>query len=211
MVDVTRTFGQLESLLAIYIGIDPEKRTAFQARLKNFHRLGYPADLKTVKGRPTIYHPRHTIRMALALQLSQMGLPPERCVKLLTDFEHVIALAVGNAAAAIIEKPAGWEKRSDLPESHFLTFDPMSFAPLMHQDALDQYNMRVAYEKQQFAEGRLVANTYNELGRLALINVTATMDFISPSHSQSPQRRRAFLEDCAAWFTETWEARDGNP
>ena len=76
--DIAWTFGELEGVLASVHGIDQTKRTAFQSRLKNFHRLGYPLGFRAVKGKAATYTPLQIIEMALAVEMTQLGLPPER-------------------------------------------------------------------------------------------------------------------------------------
>lgn len=91
-------FGGVEALLADVHGIASDRRTAFQARLKNFLRLGLLDDVKAGRGKAAKYEIHHILTLAVALEFAQLGMTPERIVTRLsipgafaTDFERTLA------------------------------------------------------------------------------------------------------------------------
>ena len=94
-------FGELEAGLADINGIPSHQRTAFQARLKNFHRLGFPEGIGKGRGKAVIYTPRELLLMAVAVELTQLGLTPERVIEVIADDELPVWQSVSMAAGAI--------------------------------------------------------------------------------------------------------------
>lgn len=76
----TFSFGQLEELLVVMHRIAPDKRIAFQGRLKHLQRWGFPTGKKPGKGRAIKYTADDLFRAVLALELIQAGLNPKLAV-----------------------------------------------------------------------------------------------------------------------------------
>lgn len=188
------TFGELEASLAAIHDIADTKRTAFQARLKNFHRLGYPVGLKTTKGKAATYSPGQVVEMALALELTELGLPPERVVRVLTLNWYPTAMAISIAARALLERPHGFDehevKEGD-PPSMFLFFDPAALTPLTNADVtitpdLDQAADTFFYGGEAVVKDNIVRWTSGATNRISIINVTALIDhLIGPVDSEN--------------------------
>src|SRR5438445_6962362 len=98
-------FGELEAVLADLNGIPSHQRTAFQARLKNFHRLDFPEGVGQGRGKAVIYTARELILMAVAVELTQLGLTPERVIEVITDDEYPVWMCVSMAASSIKARP----------------------------------------------------------------------------------------------------------
>jgi len=184
------TFGELEAVFAAVHGIDQTKRTAFQARLKNFHRLRYPIGFKAVKGKAATYTPLQVIDLALALEMTQLGLPPERAIWVLTANRWPALMAVRMAAAELYRHPTGFDcekPRDDEPFSMFVYFDPASLSPLtLHLPAEVLPDMDLAANS--FFYGGLgivreeIANwTSGYVPRISMINVTAMIGLVAAS------------------------------
>jgi hypothetical protein len=116
MADIAWTFGELEGVLASVHFIDQSKRTAFQSRLKNFHRLGYPLGFKAVKGRAATYTPLQIIEMALAVEMTQLGLPPERASLVLIRNRWPILMAAEMVARELQRWPAAFSSEKGLSD-----------------------------------------------------------------------------------------------
>lgn len=189
------TFGSLEAALASYQGIADAKRTAFQARLKNFHRLGFPPNLKSEKGRATRYSPADLLLMALAVELSQLGISPERLVRLLTANLVHVALAAGAAAEILKQYPEGFDSQSSDPEGHYLCLDPNALDGLMKPfDTSDPRDLFFHLTEADLSL-RIVQFTGGVSARIALVNVTSVLDFIAPRDDL----RGAFLSELVEW------------
>ena len=79
------SFGQLEELLATIHHIAPDRRMAFQGRLKHLQRWGFPTDEKPGKGKAISYTIEHVFRAVLALELIQAGINPKFAVDIINS------------------------------------------------------------------------------------------------------------------------------
>jgi hypothetical protein len=188
--DIAWTFGELEAVLASVHGIDQTKRTAFQSRLKNFHRLGYPLGFKAMKGKAATYTPLQIIDMALAVEMTQLGLPPERAVWVLVRNRWPILMANGIAARELQKDPAAFSSEKgfrDRALSMFLYFDPAALHPLtLNLPAkivpdLDEAADSFFYGGIGIVRDGIAAWTSGSSARLSLINLTAMIANVAAS------------------------------
>ena len=212
------TFGTLEAVLANLHEIADTKRTAFQSRLKNFHRLGYPLRFESSKGKAGIYAPGTMVEIALALEMTQLGLSPERIVNVLTLNRFPVFSAIRMATGDLCRKPNGFDVESvkaDDPSSMFLFFDPAALSGLMKNDP-EQPNFDVSdysffYGGAGVVRENLVKWTSGFLNRLSLINVTAMIDSLAymacPADVADTDATLAFKQ---AFFAELLEWADRN-
>jgi hypothetical protein len=77
MLKCAFTFGQLEELLATVHHIAPDRKIAFQGRLKHLQRWGFPTREKPGKGKAIAYTIEHVLRAVVALELIQAGINPK--------------------------------------------------------------------------------------------------------------------------------------
>lgn len=201
------TFGELEAVLAAVHGIDQTKRTAFQSRLKNFHRLRYPFGFSAVKGKAASYSPMQIIDMALALEMTQLGLPPERSIWILMANRWPTLMAVGMAADELAKHPNGFDPEKpqpDEPFSMFIYFDPAALSPLtLHLPAkvlpdLDEAANSFFYGGIGVVRDEIANWTSGYAPRISMINVTAMIGLVtaSPYDDGSPDHiayRREFF------------------
>lgn len=123
------SFGRLESVLAVVHRIADDKRTAFQSRLKNFQRLGLFPDQETIKGQPTQYEAHHILRMGLAIELTQIGLPPDRIVSTIHSVQLMIAAIAADASESLMAEN-GMDLEVASKNGHFLFFEPHALASM---------------------------------------------------------------------------------
>lgn len=71
-------FKQVESTLAGFANIHPERRNAFVARLKQWQKSGFPEGINSGRGRKAQYGATQLYQLALCLLLIELGLTPER-------------------------------------------------------------------------------------------------------------------------------------
>ncbi|MFC3786706.1 hypothetical protein GGR90_002746 [Sphingopyxis italica] len=76
------TFGQIEEILAAVHHIAPERRVAFQGRLKHFQRENFPTGQKPGKGKALKYGADHLFKMVIAMELVQSGMTPKLVVQI---------------------------------------------------------------------------------------------------------------------------------
>lgn len=214
------TFGELESRLARLHEISSEKRTQFQARLRNFQRLGIPRGVGGGRGKTVHYNPGHMLELALALELTQLGLLPERIIKVFNSNKMPISMCVKIAARELIEK-GGFRPKSERfdenmtilhgglmregteeadPLSMFLYFDPTALAPLtdIPEKYEDQASATFFYGGAGIVRENIVKWTAGPfIRRLSFINVTAMLwELVIRS---KPERQQKFLGQILEW------------
>lgn len=156
------SFAQVEHTLALTHQIRHESRSAFAHRLKHLQRLGFPAGINTGRGRAATYSVGHLFQWALALELFQFGLTPERAVNVLQQNMDTVLKATFIAVS--------W-RESGLDEGPMcLWFDPTVLLPMMEQEEEDQ-----ASNSFFFGGWAIVKETFGGLWdtqRIALINLS---------------------------------------
>lgn len=220
------TFGQMEGVLAKLHDVADGQRTKFQARLKNFHRLGYPAGFEMRQGRAAIYGAGDVVAMALVVELTQLGLNPERAVRVMDTSRFSTFMAVGAAARAIRKSLENQNEAGAVAsitvrhlevENFYLFFDPRALAPMTNGwidgDEPPQVIYDDRYEPKLNAPSALLFGRIAELnahlektawdgGRLALINVTTLVaklaTFAAPQTTDVD--KIAFLKEATRWI-----------
>ena len=187
---ITWTFGDLDGVLSGVHQIDSSKRTAFQARLKNFHRLHYPMGFSAIKGKAATYSPLQIIDMALAVEMTQLGLPPERAALVLVMNRWPTLMAIQLAARALAAKPEGFDAEAeqvDDPLSMFIYFDPAALNSLtLHLPAktlpdLDQASNSFFYGGVGIIKENIHKWTTGPVCRISMINITSMIDVVTAS------------------------------
>lgn len=218
------TFAELANALADIHCIDDAKQPAFRSRLKNFHRLSFPIGLHMSKGKTATYGVGHMVEMALAVELTQLGLPPERVVRVLTLNWYPAAMAINMAARALQERPKGFdlhEVKGTDPLSMFLFFDPAALSPLMSEldtaltPDLDQASDTFFYGGEGVVIDNIVKWTSGYLSRISLINVTSLLDRLvgdpfPEEKEKSVALRHAFFSQIADWASDRSERGFGD-
>lgn len=84
------TFGKVVGGLATLVGVVPDRRDRFQARLKQLQRMGFPPGVNVGRYAKASYGPGQVIQLAAALELIQTGFSPERAIKtVLSWWDHI--------------------------------------------------------------------------------------------------------------------------
>lgn len=197
MEDWSVNFGELEAALAEVHDIAQSKRTAFQARLKNFHRLAFPMDFETVKGKAARYSSAHTYEMALAVELTQLGLPPDRASTVLSWNRYVTTMAARIATMDL----KTWKSGDEAPLQMFLYFDPTALEPLSSRPD----DIPSADAESFFYGGAGVIADYLKLfqpgasPRLSMVNVTSLLA------SLARHLPAGFISALSAWANQVDE------
>ena len=208
------TFGQLEGRLARIHAIADPKRTAFQARLKNFQRLGFPPELRTSKGKTALYSPSLMTDMALAVQLTELGLAPDRVVTILRN--SILPLAVGMEQGSrllrhsVSTAPEGQLVNTPLTDAltTYLTLDPAALWPLTDHgfhafETWDVARLTLFCLRGTAVQRHLAALTTFS-GRLSLVNVTAVIaQLAEPPENLSLTEKRKWADEFLGELIET--------
>lgn len=181
--DLIWRFGEIESILANYHGISDSKRSTFASRLKHFHRLKFPFGFKAEHGKPSKYKVGDLVLMALALELTALGLGPERVVRVLSLNWYAVSTAVRMAATSLTERPLTTDALSfdeTDPLAMFLFFDPSGLAPLTGVDLritpdLDEASDTFFYGGAGIVRESITRWTSGFSTRIALVNVTSML------------------------------------
>lgn len=217
------TFGELEARLSRLHEISSEKRTQFQARLRNFQRLGIPAGVGSGRGKVVHYGVGQVFEMALAIELTQLGLLPERIQQIFFANKYPISEAVERAAASILEKGGFLPDRdrsdenmtittgsqwfthdeAEDPVSMFLYFDPTALASLtdIPEKYEDQASATFFYCGPEHMRQNIVRWTAGpHTRRLSMINVTAVIWGLVVR--TKPERQKQFCTELERWARE---------
>ena len=221
--EIKWTFGQLEARLAELYEIDDSKRTAFQSRLKNFHRLRYPIGFQSRKGKAALYRPGLIFEMALAIEMTQLGLPPERTVDVLAFNWFPTLMSAKIAANGLMKHVCGYNVEMDdkdyNPPSTFVFFDPSALANLTtsppskfgpdFDDAVSSY----FYGGENLLRENIAYWTTGRKNRMSIINITGLIDRLAgPPYAETGASnmnfRRTFFMDVAQWSSQKFGERN---
>jgi len=103
----TLTLGQLEAALAIIHDIASERRSALQARIKNFLKLGFPAGVAAGRGKAAAFDAESVMQMVFAFELVQCGLPPSTIVSVINANWRSMLPAIIFAGTPSQHRPSG--------------------------------------------------------------------------------------------------------
>lgn len=200
---ITCTFGELEAALAAKHEIASDKRTQFQARLRKLQRLGIPSGVGSGRGVVGRYGAGQIVETALALEFTELGLTPERLIRVIKENGYVIGVAVALAGASLREKPdvVPWEDRTEELLHMFLYFDPNALRALTDQEnenwdwaATTLFRNCAANVREYIVQWTL------ELGHLSLINVTVLLGQLASCFEGDD--RDSFLAEALDWADE---------
>lgn len=82
-MSIELTYAEVEAVLAALHHIADDKRVAFKARLKHFQRLKFPDGSNTGTGKRVVYTIDMFVKLAFAMELTQIGMSPKRIVHIL--------------------------------------------------------------------------------------------------------------------------------
>ncbi len=194
------SFGEVEAALAEVHHIASSKRTAFQARLKNFLRIGIPTYAASGRGRRGQYGAFELATMALAVELSQLGLAPAHATRLL-DFHWPTVCAAFLRATGNSPYDTRGKRRELIYEGDFvrsfLLFDPAALWPLMEEARMEGADdIAAAFELLELADVEdLHRLTSGSQFRGALINVSALVTRLSLLFPEENNFRWGFFEE----------------
>jgi hypothetical protein len=87
-------FGKVSDALASLIGVASGREDRFQARLKQLQRMGFPPGVNVGRYAKARYDGSQLLQLAVALELLQVGLSPERATKTVLKWWDGIRRAV---------------------------------------------------------------------------------------------------------------------
>lgn len=199
-------FSQVDDALAKVHTIVPEKRSAFSNRLKHLQKLGFPGGINTGRGRAAEYRGHHIFLLGVALQLIELGLNPERAIRVVEENLQPITAAARLCLSNLRRDVEAYETDSNVI---FLRFDPANLNDLRNRHS-DGASVSLWYA------GRGTLNDFfDTMGtlwpRLALINLSS---LISHTHTAlgmvSAGAASDFEHELDAWLETHPEEYDGD-
>lgn len=186
-------YGGAEALFASINAIRPDKRIAFKARLKHLQRLGFPPGVNTGTGRSANYGAGEIYQLGIALELLQLGLSPERAVRLVSGNIEVLKNAGRTALAELINQSKDY--------AMFLIFDPSGLAELSEQMAEDEASWTLTYGGPAKIR-ELLPIFIEEARRASIMNVSLLIDGVRDTLEAQHSREAAdtFVADLEDWF-----------
>lgn len=163
-------FAQVEQALAGMHRVASEKRSAFQGRLKHYQKQQFPAGINTGRGRAATYYVSHAVQLALALEMNQVGLNPERTIHICTLYGRRIQAAFALATKRIL---------SDDTEPVLVVFDPIVLSDLRGEEEWDETEATFDVKGIEEFRSGLEDLTNLRSRRYALINITEVVDELS--------------------------------
>jgi hypothetical protein len=195
----------VEGALAELHFIRPEKRVAFKARLKHLQRLGFPPGVNTGTGRAANYQGQHLFLLGLAFELLQLGLTPERVIKVIG--ENLVPIAT---AGRMVVYLLGKHEEED-PRPIFLYCDPSALNSLTADEGEDDASASFFY-----GGIGVMCDYLRDMGskqpRLSLINTTALIgQMYIVLHQHSADDAETFKSELVTWLESYPENVDGDP
>lgn len=156
-------------MLAACHRVGSANRTKFQARLKNYLRLGFPEGLVEGRGRAAKYLPQHVFQLELALQFAELGVAPFRAVQALK--RHMPSIT----AALVYSLKGDDDPVDDDFKPVILYFDPNALGELGETDS----DFPIPFGFGQVDKISLEHWVANERGiRLSIINITGVLTLL---------------------------------
>src|SRR5262245_21669334 len=90
----TWVFGAAELVLRSLHGLTEDKKVAFESRLRHLQRLGLTPATRRGKGTRAHYGAGDLLNLALALELIDLGVSPDRVVGALTSKQDEVKTAI---------------------------------------------------------------------------------------------------------------------
>lgn len=87
-------FSEVEGALAQMHAISESKRRAFVGRLQHIQKQKFPPGINTGRGRAARYLPHHVFLISMVTQLNELGIPPEKSIKLVLEGQGALAEGV---------------------------------------------------------------------------------------------------------------------
>lgn len=83
MTDFFWSFSMVQDFFVWRFKISDSRRTALRGKLQNLQKFGIPSDVNTGRGRPAKYGIRQMIELSIAMDLMDLGFPPDSVVTIL--------------------------------------------------------------------------------------------------------------------------------
>lgn len=156
----------LLKVLAYAMDVDSAGASAFLGRFQHLQRLRLVEGINPGRGKQAEYRAHHAVVIAIAMQLLQLGMTPERAVRIIKDNQDRVRLGISLAVPS-----------SEEFASAFFHFDPALLSELgATSDECDHAEQTFDYsgpgKMLEWIEDMMIRQ---DVPRLAIINVRGTI------------------------------------
>ena len=162
--DFSMSRSQMLKLLADAMLVPEERRSAFLGRFQHLQRLSLISGINPGRGRAARYDPLQIMVVAIAFQMLQLGLSPERTVQAISQNKERLYYAISLSTG-----PSGEEVGNSI-----IWFDPANITATLDGDDFAD----VTFHYGGYATGRdAFANFFLEgwVARMAFVNIGGTI------------------------------------
>jgi hypothetical protein len=146
-------YKDIEAVLAHLVGVYPDKRPRFQARLRQLQRMEFPKGINAGRSGRAHYSGDHLVQIAIAVELLQVGMTPERVIKTVELWWDKIR--------------KGWLLAEKCPHPVIISFKPKDFSGLRSSTELSDDD-RIAWSSNGCAIGTLDYSDSNDLAETVI-------------------------------------------
>ena len=191
--DWNASFGEVDAMLASVNELDSSRRTAFQARLKHFLRLGALPNVKQGRGKASSYSAGDVITMATLCDLTRFGITPESAVAIVENGEFIFISATYRSLPMLeISEDEYWNNSESDPI--FLFFGPNALSVLSE----NKQTVGLYWGGFSFISSDVIDTTRGgQTRQLSLMNFTTLLRVLVGT--LKGERRDAFIESIAQW------------
>lgn len=194
-------YKQIEELLAALHGVEDEFRIALKGRIKHFQRNGWPGDTNTGPGKRAVYDFSKVLKLCLAFEMLQVGMTPDRAIKILSRNWDYICTASSLAIGLLAQ--------NDKARAHdvYLYCNPMSLGLRNPDDDDDAVDATFFYGSGRLLAERIGKGFDQSLRRLSVVNLSRLFeDIFSELESQKAVTLDQFVSAGYQWLDDERES-----
>lgn len=176
--------------MALMHSIADNKRRAFVGRLQHLQKRGFPEGINTGRGRAARYEPHHVLLISMVLQLNELGIPPDKSIRLVNDGIGAIA---GGVMETMVPTPA------DLTETIYCHVPPAGLEELSSRE-ISSFGLRFSRSKVLMETFSAVADKPALQFRVSLFSISGHVIWLPLFlRDRDAQHRDDFWSALKAW------------
>lgn len=192
MAEFALSYAEVTSFIAERHSIADDKRTALRGRLQHFQRLGWPSGANLGRGTRVRYGLKEVMLLAMAFEMIQLGMSPERIVDAWRQEASGLARQVRDYLAE------GYSADSDDPIYFF--FFPQFLAPLQIPGERERGFLSLTLKGSNLTDPGLMRMLLDDKHvSCAVISITAVVDGIADLAHRSGKNLASLQQDAEEW------------
>lgn len=197
-------YAYVEAVLAAHYRVRDDRRSAFGYRLKHLQKLGFPRGTNTGRGRAALYEGHHLFLLGIAVELNQLGLLPERTVRILEAEFHTVVSAAAVASADLVDF-------GGLKHPTFIYFDPAVMSDLTESEGHGMDRAEATFHSGRIGEASDTLGDWfrNGARRAAYVNVSALVQGLAEIVNKKEEAEGPEFEEALVRWAESYLAEPG--